>query len=149
MPGIEIKGRSKIANYRHGGRTRKFGGPPARALGRALKPKGVFKKDKSWYESRQKPPQLKKSDKEIKEELRKQARKSGAHSKIIFADEWKHIDPGLQKGLFKKEGGRIGLKKGKKRRAQGPKGKGKSPGRSQSPGRTGRRSWRDRGNYKK
>ena len=26
MPGIEIKGRSKIANYRHGGRTRKFGG---------------------------------------------------------------------------------------------------------------------------
>ena len=28
MPGIEIKGRSKIANYRHGGRTGKqFGGP--------------------------------------------------------------------------------------------------------------------------
>ena len=26
MPGIEIKGRSKIANYRHGGRIRKFGG---------------------------------------------------------------------------------------------------------------------------
>ena len=26
MPGIEIKGRSKIANYRHGGRTEKFGG---------------------------------------------------------------------------------------------------------------------------
>ena len=26
MPGKEIKGRSKIANYRHGGRTRKFGG---------------------------------------------------------------------------------------------------------------------------
>ena len=26
MPGIEIKGRSKIANYRHGGRTGKFGG---------------------------------------------------------------------------------------------------------------------------
>ena len=26
MPGIEIKGRSKIANYRHGGRTKKFGG---------------------------------------------------------------------------------------------------------------------------
>jgi len=30
---------------------------------------------------------------------------------------------------------------GKKRRAQGPKGKGKSPGRPQGPGRTGRRSW--------
>ena len=28
MPGKEIKGRSKIANYRHGGRTGKqFGGP--------------------------------------------------------------------------------------------------------------------------
>ena len=28
MPGKEIKGRSKIANYRHGGRTEKqFGGP--------------------------------------------------------------------------------------------------------------------------
>ena len=26
MPGIEIKGRSKRANYRHGGRTGKFGG---------------------------------------------------------------------------------------------------------------------------
>ena len=26
MPGIESKGRSKIANYRHGGRTGKFGG---------------------------------------------------------------------------------------------------------------------------
>ena len=26
MPGIEIKGRSRIANYRHGGRTKKFGG---------------------------------------------------------------------------------------------------------------------------
>jgi len=44
----------------------------------------------------EKLPQLKKSQKEIRrEELRKKARKSGAHSKIIFADEWKHIDPGL------------------------------------------------------
>ena len=33
-------------------------------------------------------------------------------AKIIFADEWKHIDPGLQKGLFKKDGGRIGFRKG-------------------------------------
>ena len=57
-------------------------------------------------------PQLKKSQKERREELRKKARKSGAHSKIIFADEWDKIDPGLQEGLFKKEGGRIGLKKG-------------------------------------
>ena len=32
MPGIEIKGRSKIANYRHGGRTRKFGGGRTRLL---------------------------------------------------------------------------------------------------------------------
>jgi len=109
-----------------GGRIGKaIGGPAARAIkgaaDKVLKPRDVFKRDKSWYESRQKPPQLKKSDKEIKEELRKQARKSGAHSKIIFADEWKHIDPGLQKGLFKKEGGRIGLKKGKMPWGTGPK----------------------------
>ena len=33
MPGKEIKGRSKIANYRHGGRTGKqFGGPLAQPL---------------------------------------------------------------------------------------------------------------------
>ena len=57
-----------------------------------------------------KPPQLKKSQKERREELRKKARKSG--STVVFHDEWKHIDPGLQEGLFKKEGGRIGLKKG-------------------------------------
>ena len=57
-----------------------------------------------------KPPQLKKSQKERREEFRKKARKSG--STVVFHDEWKHIDPGLQKGLFKKEGGRIGLKKG-------------------------------------
>ena len=81
-------------------------------------------KDKKWEKLPQshrrdpyrrgweKLPQLKKSQKERREELRKKARKSGAHSKIIFADEWKHIDPGLQEGLFKKEGGRIGLKKG-------------------------------------
>ena len=48
--------------------------------------------------------------KERREEFRKKARKSG--STVVFADEWKHIDPGLQKGLFKKDGGRIGLKKG-------------------------------------
>ena len=60
----------------------------------------------------EKLPQLKKSQKERREELRKKARKSGAHSTIVFADEWDKIDPGLQKGLFKKEGGRIGLKKG-------------------------------------
>jgi hypothetical protein len=35
MPGKEIKGRSKIANYRHGGRTGKqFGGPLAQPLAR-------------------------------------------------------------------------------------------------------------------
>ena len=192
MPGIEIKGRSKIANYRHGGRTKKFGGgrtnlleelgrveaepsnrnrraeisrvhgelnrgyktggrvglkkggkpwgtgpkpgthefllqqlhkrkgkaiggPAARAIkgatDRVLKPKGVFKKDK-FKNPWEKPPQLRKSQQERREELRKKARKSGGHSKIVFADEWKHIDPGLQKGLFKKEGGRIGLKEG-------------------------------------
>jgi hypothetical protein len=32
MPGIEIKGRSKIANYRHGGRTGKFGGGRTKLL---------------------------------------------------------------------------------------------------------------------
>jgi len=35
MPGKEIKGRSKIANYRHGGRTGKqFGGPLTQPLAR-------------------------------------------------------------------------------------------------------------------
>jgi hypothetical protein len=91
------------------------GGPAARTIkkgiGKALEPKGVFKKD-SYKRSWEKPSQLKKSQKERREELRKKARKSGGHSKIVFADEWKHIDPGLQKGLFKKEGGRIGFKKG-------------------------------------
>ena len=57
-----------------------------------------------------KPPQLKKSQKERREELRKKARKSG--STVVFHDEWDKIDPGLQKGLFKKDGGRAGLKKG-------------------------------------
>ena len=77
-----------------------------------------------------KPSQLQKSDKERRDELRKHARKSGAHSKIIFADEWKHIDPGLKKGLFKKDGGRAGLKKGGKsdknwiQKAVNPKHKG-------------------------
>ena len=98
-----------------GGRIGKaIGGPAARAIkkgvGKALEPKGVFKKDKSWFENRQKPPQLRKSKKERREEYRKRARKSG--STVVFADEWKHIDPGLQKGLFKKEGGRIGFRKG-------------------------------------
>ena len=92
-----------------------IGGPAARVIkkgvGKALEPKGVFKKDK-FKNPWEKPPQLKKSDKERREELRKKARKSGGHSKIVFADEWDKIDPGLQKGLFKKEGGRIGLKKG-------------------------------------
>jgi hypothetical protein len=95
----------------HKKRKRKaIGGPAARAIkgaaDRVLKPKGVFKNPRAT------PDQLKKSIKERREELRKKARKSGGHSKIVFHDEWKHIDPGLQKGLFKKEGGRIGLKKG-------------------------------------
>ena len=57
-----------------------------------------------------KPPQLRKSKKERREEYRKKAQKRGGN--VIFADEWDKIDPGLQEGLFKKEGGRIGLKKG-------------------------------------
>ena len=110
-----------------------LGGPAAGAIkgaiDRVLKPKGVFKKD-SYKRPWEKPPQLKKSDKERREELRKKARKSGGHSKIIFHDEWKHIDPGLQKGLFKKDGGRAGLKKGGKsdknwiQKAVNPKHKG-------------------------
>ena len=110
-----------------------IGGPAAGAIkgaiDRVLKPKGVFKKD-SYKRPWEKPPQLKKSDKERREELRKKARKSGGHSKIIFADEWDKIDPGLQKGLFKKDGGRAGLKKGGKsdknwiQKAVNPKHKG-------------------------
>ena len=38
MPGKEIKGRSKIANYRHGGRTGFFvGGTTARRMKEAIK----------------------------------------------------------------------------------------------------------------
>jgi len=57
-----------------------------------------------------KPPQLRKSKKERREEYRKKAQKRGGN--VIFADEWDKIDPGLQEGLFKKDGGRAGLKKG-------------------------------------
>jgi hypothetical protein len=81
-----------------------------KAVPRAGRPKSPGVKSKRPWGGT--PPQLKKSVKERREELRKKARKSGGHSKIIFADEWKHIDPGLQKGLFKKEGGRIGLRTG-------------------------------------
>jgi hypothetical protein len=95
----------------HKPRKRKALGGASQAIKKALKPKGVFKKD-NYKRPWEKPPQLRKSIKERREELRKKARKSGGHSKIIFADEWEKIDPGLQKGLFKKEGGRIGLKEG-------------------------------------
>ena len=43
MPGIEIKGRSKIANYRHGGRAGFVHGSVAQSIKKVLKPKGVFK----------------------------------------------------------------------------------------------------------
>jgi|TARA_E500000305_G_C3827266_1_gene145603 hypothetical protein len=95
MGDISIKGRSPILRQGFAA------GGIARTASKAARP---------W----KKPPQLKKSKKERREELRKQARKSGGHSKIIFPDEWKHIDSGLQKGLFKKDGGRAGLKKGGK-----------------------------------
>ena len=95
MGDISIKGRSPILRQGFAA------GGLAKTASKAARPWG-------------KPPQLKKSDKERREELRKQARKSGGHSKIVFHDEWKHIDPGLQKGLFKKDGGRAGLKKGGK-----------------------------------
>jgi len=127
-----------LEHFQHATQTPKrkrkaIGGPAARAIkkgvGKALEPKGVFKKD-SYKRPWEKPPQLRKSQKERREELRKKARKSGGHSKIIFHDEWKHIDPGLQKGLFKKDGGRAGLKKGGKidkkwiQKAVNPKHKG-------------------------
>ena len=97
-----------------------IGGPAGRAIKKgvekALEPRGVFGpklgkgKGKGFKNPWEKPPQLRKSKKERREEFRKKARKSG--STVVFHDEWKHIDPGLQQGLFKKEGGRIGLKKG-------------------------------------
>jgi len=45
MPGIEIKGRSKIANYRHGGRTGHAHGMSAvkKAIKKVTEPQGVFK----------------------------------------------------------------------------------------------------------
>ena len=43
MPGIEIKGRSKIANYRHDGRAGFVHGSGAQSIKKVLKPKGVFK----------------------------------------------------------------------------------------------------------
>jgi hypothetical protein len=106
---------------KHLGRGKAEGGRIGKALGGGLDPKqhkpkprspkrALDWKPRTWPQ--QKPPQLRKSIKERREELRKKARKSGGHSKIVFADEWEKIDPGLQKGLFKKEGGRIGLKEG-------------------------------------
>ena len=68
-------------------------------------PKKVPKHKNALEEKYQAQPK-----KERREEFRKKARKSG--STVVFHDEWKHIDPGLQQGLFKKEGGRIGFKKG-------------------------------------
>ena len=116
----------------HKPRKRKaIGGPAARAIkkgvGKALEPKGVFKKD-SYKRPWEKPPQLRKSKKERREEYRKKIQKGGGN--VIFADEWDKIDPGLQKGLFKKDGGRAGLKKGGKadknwiQKAVNPKHKG-------------------------
>ena len=45
MPGIEIKGRSKIANYRHGGRAGYAHGMSAvkKAIKKISSPPGVFK----------------------------------------------------------------------------------------------------------
>jgi len=119
MADIALRGNRLTAAK--GGRIGKaIGGQAARAIKEALKPKGVFGpkpgkgkgKGKGFKNPWEQPPQLKKSQKERREELRKKVRKSGGHSKIVFADEWDKIDPGLQKGLFKKEGGRIGFRKG-------------------------------------
>ena len=89
-----------------GGRAGYSLGKIAKSITKVTGPQGEFKKDKSWLEKMQKPPQLRKSKKERREAYRKKIQKGGGN--VIFADEWKKIDPGLQKGLFKKDGGRAG-----------------------------------------
>jgi len=106
-PGTGLKDLEKLKKGREGREAPKAG--PYRPYPREGREAPKVKPDpyrRGWG----KPSQLKKSQKERREEFRKKARKSG--STVVFHDEWKHIDPGLQEGLFKKEGGRIGLKKG-------------------------------------
>ena len=100
-----------LEHFQHATQTPKrkrkaIGGPAARAIkkgvGKALAPKGVFKKDcykRPW----EKPPQLRKSQKERREELRK---KAALRHASIRAHEHKHGRDS------KAEGGRIGFKKG-------------------------------------
>ena len=82
--------------------------------------------DKSGYKKEDKKD--KRTDWEKKQAVRVPTQKLGGN--VIFADEWDKIDPGLQKGLFKKDGGRAGLKKGGKsdkkwiQKAVNPKHKG-------------------------
>ena len=96
MPGIEIKGRSKIANYRHGGRAGFVHGTRAvkKAIKKVTEPKGVFKpkgvKGKGSDELRPKQ--------EIRREHRTKAKRSPTHPDDLRPEQ--------------AEGGRIGLKKG-------------------------------------
>ena len=57
---------------------------------------------------------LKKKDKlstwEKKQKHRKEVQKHGGN--VIYADEWKKIDPGLKKGIGLKKGGRAGYQSG-------------------------------------
>ena len=57
---------------------------------------------------------LKKKDKlstwERKQKHRKEVQKHGGN--VIYADEWKKIDPGLKKGIGLKKGGRAGYQSG-------------------------------------
>ena len=124
MPGIEIKGRSKIANYRHGGRIRKFGGGRTNLLeelGRVeAEPsnrnrraeisrvhgelnRGYAKGGRAGFSTGRKVGQiLKKSTEIIKEHLaRKEAKKVQAGKDKIQKSEMGYA-----------KGGRIGFKEG-------------------------------------
>ena len=106
MPGIEIKGRSKIANYRHGGRTGKFGGGRTNLL-----------EELGRVEAERSNPNRRAEISRVHSELNRGYAKGGRAG-------FKHGSTGVEHGrpaykgrkgserVKKAEGGRIGFKKG-------------------------------------
>jgi len=121
MPGIEIKGRSKIANYRHGGRTRKFGGGRTNLLeqlgrveaepsnpNRRAEISRVHGELNRGYKTGGAVQKIQKGMKILGEAARKHVARKEAAKVQAGKDEIRKSDMGYAKG------GRIGLKKGGK-----------------------------------
>ena len=132
MPGIEIKGRSKIANYRHGGRTGKFGGGRTNLLEEL----GRVEAEPS---NRNRRAEISRVHGELNRGYAKggkvftvtETQKGKPHwtqegQDASIKRKFKRASDAHQKGLKAKredkaEGGRIGLKKGGKPWGTGPK----------------------------